>query len=53
MENWPLVGDRYDPYDPAHPMWADPFWSRYATGPAAARPSTPVPPADPADDPTP
>lgn len=33
MENWPLVGDRYDPYDP---MWSNPFWRTYATGPATA-----------------
>ena len=30
---WPLRADRYDPYDPGHPMWTDTFWGRYCTGP--------------------
>jgi len=25
VPNWPAIGDRYDPYDPRHPMWADRF----------------------------
>lgn len=43
MEHWPVPGDRYDPYDPAHPMWSDPFWSRYGARPGA--PATPAVPA--------
>jgi hypothetical protein len=39
MENWPLPGDRYDPYDPRHPMWRDPFWGAYAVRPAAPPPA--------------
>jgi hypothetical protein len=39
MENWPLTGDRYDPYDPRHPMWSDPFWGAYAVRPAAPPPA--------------
>lgn len=46
MEHWPLTGDRYDPYDPAHPMWGDPFWGRYTAGPAAG-PAAPAPPPAP------
>jgi hypothetical protein len=30
----PITGDRYDPYDPRHPMWTDPFWAAYCTNPA-------------------
>ena len=37
--NWPAVNDRYDPYDPRHPMWADRFWGEYC-----ARPSPGLPP---------
>jgi hypothetical protein len=32
--SWPARGDRYDPYDPRHPMWTDPFWAAYCTNPA-------------------
>ena len=34
--NWPAVSDRYDPYDPRHPMWADRFWGEYCARPTAA-----------------
>lgn len=40
--NWPAVDDRYDPYDPRHPMWADRFWGEYCARPAAA-PARPAP----------
>jgi hypothetical protein len=40
--NWPAVDDRYDPYDPRHPMWADRFWGEYCARPAA-QPAPPVP----------
>jgi hypothetical protein len=30
----PITGDRYDPYDPRHPMWTDPFWAAYCSNPA-------------------
>jgi hypothetical protein len=43
MENWPSTGDRYDPYDLAHPMWQSSFWGRYTAGPAA--PAAPAGPA--------
>jgi hypothetical protein len=35
MSNWPGVDDRYDPYDPSNPMWADPFWGEYCARPGA------------------
>jgi hypothetical protein len=47
MENWPLTGDRYDPYDPAHPMWQSSFWGRYTAGPAAPAAPQPVPAPEP------
>jgi hypothetical protein len=39
--NWPVRGGRYDPYDPRHPMWTDPFWAAYCANPqrAAAEPN--------------
>jgi hypothetical protein len=43
MENRPLTGDRYDPYDPRHPMWSDPFWGAYAVRPAAPPPAARTP----------
>jgi hypothetical protein len=39
--NWPAVDDRYDPYDPRHPMWADRFWGEYCVRPTAT-PTLPV-----------
>lgn len=43
----PAVADRYDPYDPRHPMWADRFWGQYcsrstAPPPAAAAGQSPA-----------
>jgi hypothetical protein len=39
---WPARGGRYDPYDPRHPMWTDPFWSTYCANPLrAADPAAP------------
>jgi hypothetical protein len=35
-QRWPITGDRYDPYDPDHPMWTDPFWAAYCANPQAA-----------------
>lgn len=37
--NWPAVNDRYDPYDPAHPMWADRFWGEYCSTRPTATPT--------------
>jgi hypothetical protein len=44
---WPAVDNRYDPYDPQHPMWQDRFWGEYAARPAAPPPPPPPPKADP------
>ncbi|HEV7657621.1 MAG TPA: hypothetical protein VGP36_23225 [Mycobacteriales bacterium] len=43
MANWPSTGDRYDPYDPAHPRWADSFWRTYAVRPGAPPPAPSTP----------
>jgi hypothetical protein len=49
-QGWPMSGDRYDPYDPRHPMWTDPFWASYCTNPA--NPRSPAPAGSPARDET-
>jgi hypothetical protein len=47
-QGWPIIGDRYDPYDPRHPMWTDPFWATYCVNPA--NPQAPAATAGPTRD---
>ncbi len=45
--NWPAVSDRYDPYDPRHPLWADRFWGEYCPRPSKPAPGAGTPLAGP------